>query len=458
MDVSETYGISYCFEISTSKYMNEKQKKQVCLDAFRIVSEKINDLIKLTTVNSQKVVVINEKLYSIKNKERRKKNRKKLIVKELEFENHLEYLQMERDHYMKQFSLLQTIQETISSFFESSECYFVNIIENRLNEILNSFPQHFSKAKKNLHARKCLRVLKWATRSIPSLSINEHINNALHYSQLIYDSVRSYFDDNGIAETSFLHSIDLMPEAYFQLHKKNIVLSFESPSETGKLIFLEANYIIENTRVENEFSLEILFLLVSRYFFSEIYTSLFHQSIFEKRRKFYNIISRFKSFSPSVFNVNPIFIPEKLLNISLNRFPQMHEYTLSISFFQELSFHYNPIDFCNTAFYALKSMQEAANKVGSKRNGKPIVFSCDDIIEVGTLIVILSDTIDLFEIIDVFDPYIGGLMLPSELEFAFSTLKGIIYSIKQLDYQSFSKQEKQKIESETDPLGIFEEK
>jgi hypothetical protein len=117
-------------------------------------------------------------------------------------------------------------------------------------------------------------------------------------------------------------------------------------------------------------------------------------------------------------------------------------------------------------YKALKLIQRAASmkswKMQNKTTGKVYamsehLLSFDDLFDISLIVWLLAEPGIFQEVVEMFMPYIRGLELTSELEFAFTNVSAFVRHIIDLDFERFMIQARSKsIEAiEVDPLNIL---
>lgn len=200
-------------------------------------------------------------------------------------------------------------------------------------------------------------------------------------------------------------------------------------------------------------------------------------SILSLERRMLSIdISNFSNKVKVLFQHSPFelgftenFLPNKYKTIALSAFPERNPYHDAIMIFNKLPYYTCPIDFCRTMHEGLKIVQSIASQISfnekSQATGKVYAKSdhllcLDDLFDITLIIMLISNPIPVFQLVETFKPFIQSLQMTSELEFAFTNINALIEHIKNLDIEKFTKDAKMRAEEEMeiDPLNILGKK
>jgi hypothetical protein len=203
--------------------------------------------------------------------------------------------------------------------------------------------------------------------------------------------------------------------------------------------------------------------MASRYLFGQLYTRAQFQP---PDPEFVRRIAGMRQFAPIVFDVNPGFLEPQLMTIALSNFPADHRYREAIELFRIATFQYCPIDFCEVIRKAVTLIQERASveswntqqKLTKKRWAMgDHLLSFDDLFDIALIVWLLAEPVAFRPIVAMFEPYIRGLELTSELEFAFTNITALVSHIVELDFDQFMEHAKSKSmeATEADPLNIL---
>ena len=160
---------------------------------------------------------------------------------------------------------------------------------------------------------------------------------------------------------------------------------------------------------------------------------------------------------------------DRFATIALDVFPPRTEqmpYNSSIDALETTRFHYCPLDFCRAVHEALRIIQNTASKLSyqSQYNATKKVgaksdhlLSLDDLFDITLVVYLLARVDELPGMVEAFEPYIAGLDMMAELEFAFTNITAIISHIMNLDMNKFISDANEKMHEllDIDPLHIL---
>lgn len=185
---------------------------------------------------------------------------------------------------------------------------------------------------------------------------------------------------------------------------------------------------------------------------------------------FINKVKILLQHSPFELGLTENFLPPKYKTIALAAFPkETNPYNEAIDVFSELPYYFSPIDFCRRMHEGLKIVQRIASDISfnekQQATGKIYAKSdhllcLDDLFDVTLITILISNPVPIYQLVETFQPFIDGLQMISELEFAFTNIHAIMKHIDQLDIDKFSKDAKLRVEEEMeiDPLHIISSK
>jgi hypothetical protein len=210
-------------------------------------------------------------------------------------------------------------------------------------------------------------------------------------------------------------------------------------------------------------ALSILFLLLARLCFKKLYEGELGRMIVHSDYKgFTNRVAHFRQLSPSDFGITENFLPHVLLSVPLAEFPDQNPYKDTIALFERLTYYICPIDFCMNLHVALRRLQNIAssasfeyvNSRGTLSAKRDHLLCTDDLVDISTVIFLLGNPVPVSALVQAFEPFIHGLEMTSELEFAFTSISAIVTRLLELDVDSFMQEARAKAEaaSDVDPL------
>ncbi|KAH0792268.1 hypothetical protein GPJ56_003794 [Histomonas meleagridis] len=276
--------------------------------------------------------------------------------------------------------------------------------------------------------------------------------------------VNDFFIEQGEAETLFYTLVESTNEIN-ALHK-GLEIVKKNANSIGKAILASTNHFIKNNNVSNDYT-SIYFILYARLYFKNMYDGLFKNIISTTDVKtFTEKVVLLRQQSAIGFGLSQNFLPPKLKSVPLVLFPKDNPYTEAIAIFSTLPYYLCPLDFCNAAHNAFKKIQSIASQISftekSKETKKVIAKSdhllcLDDLFDISLLVFLLSNPVPVYGLVNAFIPYIEGLEMMAELEFAFTNISAIIRHIEEIDLNTFLQSAKERMNEsiEVDPLNIL---
>ena len=169
--------------------------------------------------------------------------------------------------------------------------------------------------------------------------------------------------------------------------------------------------------------------------------------------------------SPIAFGINESFLPAKYRTVPLAKFRDNNPYGESVGLLVSAALQCCPIDFSKVIYDALKSIQAIASKISydakvaaGKVEAKGDHLLClDDLADVTLIVFLLSEPCALATAVNNLGPYVQGLQMLSELEFAFTNIAAVVRHIMELDFDKFMEEANARSATvlETDPLNIM---
>jgi len=295
----------------------------------------------------------------------------------------------------------------------------------------------------------------------------------LNEAKAWFSQSTGYFPDKGISEKLLSYNIDKYSEDEMVMLKKRINIGLERPEAIGKAIIAVCNDFISKNEMNSETSLQFMFILFARFFFDQFYINKFSYVLYSYDiSQFRDLVTEFRSLSPIGFGFSIKFLPERLRGVPLKVFPKTdgndgNPYIAAVYDFEKLPFYTCPIEFCRCIHEALKKIQETASNISfnskTEQTGMLVARSdhllcLDDLFDISIIILLLSNPITLKAQIELFEPYIEGLEMTAELEFAFTNISAMIRHICEIDLKSFLTDAKKRTTQamEIDPLRILQ--
>jgi hypothetical protein len=210
--------------------------------------------------------------------------------------------------------------------------------------------------------------------------------------------------------------------------------------------------------------LPIVFLLFTRYYFQRLYESEIRHEI--ARIDFADVgarVTQMRQLNAAGFGVTEAFLDWRTLTAPLSTVTvDGNPYRTPIETFERLPYYVCPIDFCVTLAEALRAIQNIASrcsfeylsrrgKVSAKRDH---LLCLDELVDVSTVVFLLANPVPTIGLVLAFEPYIRGLEMTSDLDFAFTNISAIIRHILDLNMEEFMQAARAKAEAamEIDPL------
>ena len=284
----------------------------------------------------------------------------------------------------------------------------------------------------------------------------------------MFNPTAGYFPDLGYAEQLFNLSLNQFSQEEKQLLEKRIKVSLDHPNAIGKAILTESNEYAKHFGIDPNSSLQVIFILFTRYFFSKLYTTSISQNLLKAdNTEFISRVNQLRKFSPIGFGFSGNFLPEHLKPMALKIFPTDNPYKEAIGYFKLLQFQICPIDFCKVVHDALKMIQAVASDISfqikTKANGGKVyaksdhLLCLDDLFDISLIVLLLAAPVNLASMVEQFEPFIQSLEMTAELEFAFTNISAMVRHILELDIEKFEQEAKKRSDQdlEIDPLRIL---
>jgi hypothetical protein len=143
-------------------------------------------------------------------------------------------------------------------------------------------------------------------------------------------------------------------------------------------------------------------------------------------------------------------------------FPPDNLYQTAIAIFDALPYFICPIDFCMALHEGLKTLQNIASErsfeylkaKGTWSAKRDHLLCLDDLVDVLTIVFLLANPMPTIGIVLAFEPYIHGLEMTSELEFAFTNISAMVGHLLEVTMEDFIQETRAKAVAamEFDPL------
>jgi hypothetical protein len=281
-------------------------------------------------------------------------------------------------------------------------------------------------------------------------------SRCLEIAQSLFDPATLTFPDHGVAEGLFAEVVER--DQAEKVAKRFADIS-DQPDCCGRLLLAIGRDALRCTDAQ----MPLAFLLASRYVFGELYR---RRPVFLASPDYVHRLMEMKRFSSQAFNINENFLPAKFRSIPLEIFPTDNPYQEAIDFLVVAGFHCSPIDFCNVIHKALSIIQQIASDISWKgqqeRTGKvvaksPHLLAFDDLFDIALIVFLLAEPGMLQPIVQFFKPFIDGLELTAELNWAFTQIAALVEQIETLDFEKFlaEARDKRRKAAEVDPLNIL---
>lgn len=462
--------VNRLFDQSVSpKIRRNKIKKaiQKSLGKLQVCSAKLN---KMQIVLNKKRTRILERTHENLIQKCRFHQKSKVIRNIIE-EYRLEINNLKQQHIQRIYQNINDLNR-LASLVQRDEpdtTFSINIDALKID--MDSFPNSNEDAIELIRKKEILK--RYYSRTMPfTFSYNR-----ISLDELIKTCYKTYqpdllvFDDDGTSSISFQIFLENNTKEFLIDIEKRIQASVLQPQNCGTYIIQQCEAFIELFKLNKNHVLPILFILFSRHFFSKIYVNEISEplSAVVYNAAYLERLIILKKLMPTAYGSAPKYMPESMRAMPLKMIPDNNPYKEAMVLLQTLSFHICPIDFCRQVHCALRVIHQIAFDIafneGKGPNGQLIgkddfELTFDELFDITTVIFLLSDPICAFFMVKLYAPYIHGLKMPSEFNFAFTNLKAICEMISKMDVNDFVEQAKNTtlpkiIELETDPLNIM---
>ena len=347
------------------------------------------------------------------------------------------------------------------------ECPEIDIKVNThfINDDIHSFPQSVKKAvlisKRKRELKKHIKKMKVK----PPKGITKMIK-VLCSNLKDYDEKIGYFSDVGGGLEDFTSLISNLPIDFQKIINFLIAKSVSTPQSIGKNIYKASKELLQIKKLNEEKYMKYIFIYFARYFSNQMYIKSIYNSVEpSKSITFANRIERLRKISPFGFGIAKRYLKKSLTKLALYTFPRGHMYQEPVDIISSMSFMTCPIDFCKAALDAQSKVQVIASNFSFKERQletgqlfakSDSLLSFDDLFDISFIVFLLAGACDLLAIADAFEPFVHGMMMPSEFEFAFTNFSEICHQIASLDIDKFIKDamDRTNKDLELDPLLI----
>ncbi|OHT01634.1 hypothetical protein TRFO_31509 [Tritrichomonas foetus] len=274
--------------------------------------------------------------------------------------------------------------------------------------------------RKKILARKIQNV----SSEEKSLKINNMLDAVFISCEEHYNESFDFIEDDGLID--FEKAIDSTSNIYHGGLLNAIKRLIDNPKNSGEIIIELCQVFIEKFHATHQNALRYLFIIFTRYVFSRVYTMFAHQKIIVSDLLFINKLNKLRNCSPNDFPPSLKFLPSELHNVKISDFPDDHFYSSCVADILFLQFETCPVDFCYAAYKALNHLQKVAASFlhqSSEKDQEDCQLSLDELLDVTTIMLALASPVELRRMVTTFAPFVCGLRLSSQLEFAFMSLQ-----------------------------------
>ncbi|OHT05587.1 hypothetical protein TRFO_26583 [Tritrichomonas foetus] len=397
----------------------------------------------------------------------------------LKHNNTLKVNELMANHIKRTQNLVQYIGKLLDIASNNPKDREVKLNHQLLESELNDYSKETKLQLVNKLQRTVKTKIKQEKKEI--LSSTEKLSKITKLCASMFREEEHFFPDFGEAESLFATVIEQMTGPQREYIEKSIVELTNKPNLSGKILFAVAsNFLnIHNIHTDN---LQYYFLLFARYFFSRVFImgnltlpiipKISNSNKTNDTESLENFVMKVKlilKHSPVALGCQENFLPNKYKTMALQVFPKDNPYKDAIDIFSSLPYYTCPIDFCRAMHEGLKVVQNIASEISFKEKyeatGKVYAKSdhllcLDDLFDITMITMLIANPIPVYQLVEAFQPYIGGLQMTSELEFAFTNVHALMQHISSINVEKFTKDAKLRLEEsmETDPLNILGKK
>lgn len=336
----------------------------------------------------------------------------------------------------------------------------ISLLELKLDSFVSTNPQYLL----TIQRRKTIKHM------LASQTTEVNLNKMVDRVKELFNPNTTYFIDDGSTQNTFEIIVAQMEKDDKESLSKKILRAVERPNLIGQLILASAKEFISKRDLSQDDVLQYFFILFTRYYFNEMICFHLKNDILRCNiSEFSRRVQTLLYLSPNEIGLTQNFLPEKLKSIPLNIFPEdpsVNKYANAISLLRTLPFFYCPLDFCHRFHECLKIIQETASQYSYeeklKKTGKLYAKSdhllcLDDLFDITLLLLLLADPVPIYPIIFTFHPFINGLEMTAELEFAYTNIHAMIQHILELNMDELVHTAKTRSEEnlDIDPLHIL---
>jgi hypothetical protein len=278
---------------------------------------------------------------------------------------------------------------------------------------------------------------------------------ACQIASSLYIPSASYFRDLGAAESIFSELVDRETADSIQTR---VTYALDHPSSAGQIALSLATEMLKNRD-----DLKYVFVLSCRYLFSSLYCRL---PLLGCAPEFSRRVAEMRKLSPLAFAANELFFPPQLRSVPISAIPAQNPYAEATGKMQAAVFQFCPIDFCAVIHDALCTIQATASEISWRetqaKTGRIAargdhMLSMDDLFDVTMIVFLMAEPDGIPPLVEWFRPFIAGLELTAELEFAFTNVSALVRHIEEIDFMGFMQEAMVKAQSaiEVDPLHIL---
>ena len=305
-------------------------------------------------------------------------------------------------------------------------------------------------------------------RSPPQqIPVSKRLHALFFKCEKLIDPQTQYFRDRSDDLIEFENVLRQMKKPFIERLNERVEKCVVEPQLIGAAILEQSADLAKTIKVDYEKTLPVWFVLFSRVFFDRIYVkTLAAQPLSSAAVEFQRRVYRIRKLTPVAIGAGAEFLGAKLKTLRLIDFPKMHLYSAAVAVFAQLSYVVCPIDFCKAANDALSVVQAQAqafsfteylHTTGCVGAESDHALSLDQLFDIGIIVFLLADPVDVLTLVEHFGKFVGALQLPSAFQFGFTNIKAMCDYVMKLDMNKFLEEARQRqdLDQEIDPLNIL---
>lgn len=359
---------------------------------------------------------------------------------------------------------LSMAQKAIDEINFANLLFIIEINRTRIREIINSVEKDPKVKKLN----KDLKIIRQRLKNLRKTNRDwfiEQEEKIYQFSARFYNQKFSFYVEN-VADAIF--------EEYFHAIKNEDILTqfirgsemmMKNPKSSGQIILKLSETLTNNTIKKDPKAKEIFFMLITRHIFGNLYTRLYRRMTEDEVKEVSVKFEFFRNYSMDIIIANKKAFPSLMTGVPISSLDTNHPYLSVIGELDNLIFQCNPIDFCYATLRLIDNLQNIASNMERdlemNTTGKLTALSdhllcVDDIIDIIFVLILISQPIELGQMISMYEPYVNGLMLPQNFVFAFLTLNQAWSRLMTTNFDDFNTQANDYVTQtmDADPLGI----